>query len=291
MWKKFESRFDAASGLATGKRENQEDAITTEFHAGADQGFAILSDGMGGHKSGEIASRVILSSLMYSLNGATERLLDTDSDIPESLRVAAQRANDDLGQRKRAIEADEKMGATLLAFVASGDRLHWVSVGDSLLYLLRKGSMYRLNEIHSMAKQIDFMAENGLMEADAAKSHPDRNNLTSAVLGTNIEHVDCPSKPVRLQKGDVVLMSSDGLISLPEMRIKKILKRNRGKPSSQIVMSLLSAVEAEENPRQDNVAIAVLKVNHTRPVNLAAHQQASDPPPEAVEEVQLTAAE
>ena len=70
------------------------------------------------------------------------------------------------------------MGATLIALIFHRDRLHWISVGDSPLWLWRDGTLTRLNEDHSLAPQIDWMVEQGQM-APSRPRHPDRNCLTS----------------------------------------------------------------------------------------------------------------
>jgi serine/threonine protein phosphatase PrpC len=290
MWKSIEPRFDVASGLATGARDNQEDAITTEFHAGCDEGFAILADGMGGHGSGEVASRLILSSMLYSLKAASERFLEIGEDVPKALRAAATKANDELGKHAKS-SADRDMGATLLAIATIGERLHWISIGDSLLYLFRNGDLIRLNEDHSMAQQIDFMAEKGLIDEDAAKDHPDRNSLTSAVCGKPIKKLDCPDAPMELEKDDLILMASDGLATLSDNEIAKVLQKNRKRSSAEMVMLLLAAVEGKKDKTQDNVSIGLVRVGHARPATLCAPRKPSEDDVDVIEVPLETAAE
>ena len=141
-----------------------------------------------------------------------------------------------------------------------------MSVGDSPLYLLRGGALKQLNEDHSLAPQIDVMVEQGLLTPEAAKEHPDRNCLTSAIMGGKIPRSDCPSGYFELQLGDVLVISSDGLQYLGEPMIKKVLHKYRKRKSSEIAGHLLAAIDDLADPDQDNVSFSVVKLNHTKEV-------------------------
>jgi serine/threonine protein phosphatase PrpC len=158
------------------------------------------------------------------------------------------------------------MGATVVAAVLAGERLFWTSVGDSPLYHYRAGKMQQLNEDHSMAPQIDLMAETGVIKPEEAATHPDRNCLTSAVCGGKIARIDNKGKAFEMMTGDILVISSDGLQFLPEDQITKIISRNRRKPSADIANALLQALKKNDNPEQDNISFSVIKVRHTKPV-------------------------
>src|SRR5690606_39317458 len=100
-----------------------------------------------------------------------------------SLLSAAETANRRLADHAAGHAATGGMGSTLVAMALTRDRLHWLSVGDSPLWLWRGGRLRRLNEVHSLAPQLDFLARTGRMEAEAARRHPDRDVLTSCLSG------------------------------------------------------------------------------------------------------------
>jgi protein phosphatase len=158
------------------------------------------------------------------------------------------------------------MGATLVSIVLVEHRLFWMSIGDSPLYLLRDGKLRQLNEDHSLAPQIDFMQRQGLISAEAARDHPDRNCLTSVILGGKVARADCPSDPFPLRLGDVLIVSSDGLQYLEEERIRKIVHRYRRRKSAEIAGYLLEALDDLGDPDQDNISFSVIKLNHMKPV-------------------------
>ena len=161
------------------------------------------------------------------------------------------------------------MGATLVSLVLVENRMFWMSIGDSPLYHFRSGKMKQLNEDHSMAPQIDFMVKQGLLDEEAGRNHPDRNALTSVILGGRVAKSDCPGTPFEVQVGDIILVSSDGLQYLEDYKIQKILHRYRRRKSAEIAGHLLAAIETLADPDQDNVSFAVIKLNHNKPMERA----------------------
>ena len=180
--------------------------------------------------------------------------------IPVALREAVQAANGRIAAHIRNDDATKGMGSTLLVPAIRGDRLYWASVGDSPLLLFREGALRQLNKDHSMAPQIDVMVANGLIDRETALNHPDRNCLTSVLMGTDIPRIDCKADATALRPGDVVIAASDGLQFLPDERIRAIVHRHRRRPSDEIVRALMEAVEALGDPDQDNLSMAVVQV-------------------------------
>lgn len=117
-----------------------------------------------------------------------------------------------------------------------------------------------------MAPQIDFMVKQGLIDPEAGRNHPDRNCLTSVILGDRVAKSDCPNTPFQLEVGDIVVVSSDGLQYLEDEKIQKILHRYRRRKSAEICGYLLEAIEELGDPDQDNCSFSVIKLNHSKPV-------------------------
>ncbi|PWJ12499.1 PP2C family protein-serine/threonine phosphatase [Jannaschia seohaensis] len=266
MWRSPEPRYDVASAIAQGGRDYQEDAITTDFPFGMDSGVAVLADGMGGHAAGDVASKIVVTEVYSELKFQSANFADFERDIPAFMRKAAKGANSCVRDHVRANPGCQGMGATLVSVVLVENRMYWMSIGDSPLYLLRDGKLCQLNEDHSLAPQIDFMVEQGLISAEAAKNHPDRNCLTSVILGGKVARADCPMEPFELKLGDVVVVSSDGLQYLEEPKIRKILHKYRRRKAAEIAGYLLEALDELADPDQDNISFSVIKLNHMKPV-------------------------
>ena len=261
IWRSREPRYDVASGISQGARDYQEDAITSDFLVGADAGFVVLSDGMGGHAAGDVASKIVLTEVYSELKFQYADVEMFEARAPDILRSIVDLANETLRQHTRTHPETAGMGATLVVPVMLENRLFWISVGDSPLYLYRGGSLSQLNEDHSMAPQIDFMVKSGLMDAEVGATHPDRNCLISVLMGQRIPKVDCPETALDLRAGDIVICASDGLQFLGHAQIERVLGRVRKKRSTEIAEVLLEEIHKLDDPDQDNVSFCVIKVN------------------------------
>jgi serine/threonine protein phosphatase PrpC len=267
IWRSREPRYDVASGISQGARDYQEDAITSDFPVGAEAGFVVLADGMGGHAAGDVASKIVLTEVYSELKFHFADVEAFENRAPEILRGIADLANETLRQHTRTHPETDGMGATLVVPALVENRLYWISVGDSPLFLYRGGKLTQLNEDHSMAPQIDFMVKSGLMDAETGANHPDRNCLISVLMGTRIPKVDCPAKPYELRAGDIVICSSDGLQFLSNAQIEKLVGKYAKKRSTEIAERLLEELTRLDDPDQDNISFTIIKVNDatTRP--------------------------
>ncbi|MFD1159752.1 PP2C family protein-serine/threonine phosphatase [Roseovarius aestuarii] len=252
--------YDVAAALDQGQRDYQEDAVAFGV-IDDDSGFVVLADGMGGHEAGDIASRIVVTKLVDVLQERLEEGVIEDSAIPEFLKEATLEANASIAAYVANNRDVAGMGTTLVVPVLSGRRLHWISVGDSPLYVFNNGQIRQVNEDHSMAPQIDLMFRCGMLNEEAAKNHPDRNCLTSVLMGETIPRIDYGQAPVDLEAGDIVIASSDGLQFLEDDQICEIVKANRDSSSEEIAQALMAAVAELNDPDQDNVSVAVIKVS------------------------------
>jgi PPM family protein phosphatase len=266
MWRSPEPRFDVASAVSQGGRDYQEDAIVTDFPFGADSGLVVLADGMGGHAAGDVASKIVVTEVFSTLKFYSANFADQEHAIPQFLTTAAVNANEIVRQHVSDNPETRGMGSTLVSVVLVENRMFWMSIGDSPLYHFRNGKLAQLNEDHSMAPQIDFMVQSGLLDPEIGRNHPDRNCLTSVILGDRVARSDCPQQPFVLDVGDIVVVSSDGLQFLENAQIEKLLHRYRRKTAAEIAGYLLDAIHALGDPDQDNCAFSVIKLNHNKPV-------------------------
>lgn len=266
IWRSPEPRYDVASGLSQGGRDYQEDAIVTDFPFGMDSGIAVLADGMGGHEAGDVASKIVITQVFSELKFRSTEFAEAENRISDGFVSATTNANKAIRDYVHANPVAAGMGATLVALVLVENRMFWLSVGDSPLYVLRNGKLTQVNEDHSLAPQIDFMVEQGLISKREAREHPDRNCLTSVIMGRKIAKSDCPVAPFELQLGDIVLLSSDGLQYLGDETLEKILHRYRRRKASEIAGHLLDAIADLDDPDQDNVSFSVIKLNHMNSV-------------------------
>jgi len=266
IWRLPEPRFDVASALDRGGRDYQEDSLVSDFAVGDDCGIVVLADGMGGHSAGDVASKIVVTEVFSELKFHSDMFFDSEQSMPALMANAVTTANSCVREAMMESPESRGMGSTVVAAVLAGNKMYWTSVGDSPLYHYRAGKMSQVNEDHSMAPQIDALVLAGAISAEDAKSHPERNCLTSAIAGGKINRIDNRGLALDLKAGDIIVVSSDGLQFLDDKVIAKIISRNRRKPSADIANALLQAVKGLDDPEQDNISFSVVKVRHEKPV-------------------------
>lgn len=193
-----------ASASLQGERSYQQDAVETrELSDG--RTLVALADGMGGHASGDVASRLTMETLVGAL--------EEGRDLEEAFGRANERV------REEVREAGEKMGATLVAVLVEGDSYRLANVGDSRAYRVTAGGIEQLSEDHSFGNEA---VARGADPDDVANS-PYRDALTRAVGIDDELEVDLFG-PFEAGAGTVLLLCSDGLNkTLPDADIRRIL--------------------------------------------------------------------
>ena len=131
-----------------------------------------LSDGMGGHAAGDVASRLVIETLFRSYYASTS------TDVEASLADAISEANRVVCDKAAANPAYAGMGATLVAAVLRDNELVFANVGDSRGYLFRNGQITQITHDHSwVAEQVTA----GVLSVEKAVRHPYRNVITRSL--------------------------------------------------------------------------------------------------------------
>ena len=162
-------------------------------------GLFVVADGMGGHNGGEVASAIAVRVLQEFLSG--EERLDANG-VAEGLRLA----NDEILSAAEGSPEYEGMGTTVVTAIAREGRLVYGSVGDSRLYLWRRGRLTQLTKDDSWVSRVLPADVQGSAELSA---HPMRHVLTKVVgVRSDLDPAvgDCP-----FDAGDALLLCSDGL--------------------------------------------------------------------------------
>ncbi len=226
--------------------------VNQDFHiASADvPPLFILCDGMGGHQSGDIASRTAAESMETYIR--LQSALDYDEEKAKRILCGAiSYANKVVYERAQTDEMYTDMGTTADICMVDFDMLYIAHVGDSRVYLLRDGVLTLLTQDHSLVEE---MLKNGLITENEAKMHPNKNVITRAV-GTN-RQVESDFYAVPLLQDDIILMCSDGLSNmLSESEIKNMLISGDGPQTA--ADNLVE--KANENGGRDNITAIVIK--------------------------------
>ena len=245
--------YDIAWDQIQGRRSSQQDCAVC-IPMGVAQHLLVLADGMGGHAAGDVASSVAVTSFCSAFEAP-----GMPEEPNERLIVALETANYAIHDRAAAEPELTGMGTTLVAAVVEGRELRWVSVGDSPLWLVRGGEIRRLNANHSVAGELAEQVAAGEMTAAEAATVPGRSMLFSALLGGDIDLVDIPEAPERLETEDVVIIASDGVETCgPDELIGIVCGGDDA--AAGLVDRILAAVEDREIDYQDNATLIVCRL-------------------------------
>ncbi len=257
--------YEHACRATQGAREYQEDMaaflVGPDAAGGDEQGYAVasdlvavLADGMGGHAAGDVASRMVCEGFLDAWDNAEPELSVTDRMVE-----ALERCNKGLADKVASEPLLSGMGSTLIGTVFGDDGVEWISVGDSPLYLYRRGEIAPLNADHSLAPELDLLAAAGHMTREAALSDPRRHMLRSAVTGEEISMVDLSQQPTPLYPGDYVILASDGLQTLEPDEIARVIQAYAEEGPAAVAEALIRAVENLRVPHQDNCTVVAVR--------------------------------
>jgi protein phosphatase len=250
----FRRQFDFDQKEFIGERELQEDYSSINFLKQQTELLFVLADGMGGHAGGEVASKTAVDAFVKTF-------VDSPSEsIQAKLGAALQQANHEITNLINNNSSLDGMGCTLVGMHLGVHGINWISVGDSPLFLIRKNQLIRLNEDHSMAPLIEKSLREGKITLDEARNHPHQHVLRSAVTGGDLELIDAPANTFVLYAGDVVVLASDGILTLSDDEILNTIKGASQRQADSLTSALLSAVRAKRKPRQDNTTVQVFVV-------------------------------
>jgi protein phosphatase len=201
--------YAAGNAQHIGARPEQQDAFgfsdprhrSFTEHAGF---LGVVADGMGGMAGGREASQTAVRVFLRAYEAKSPH-----ETIPDALYRCLEEAN-------RAVCALDVSGdgpgtgTTLAAAVLHESGLHWISAGDSRVYLLRDGRLTCLTADHTYGNELDESAAEGRISHETASTHPQRGSLTSFLGRKEVGKIDRTKRPFPVDSRDRVIICSDG---------------------------------------------------------------------------------
>ncbi len=209
--------------------------------------LAVIADGMGGHEGGEVASRIAVEHVRDAY------LAQPDGDPRENLIAAFHDAHSAIQQYAREHPELEGMGTTCTCAVLKNNQLYYGHVGDSRLYLIRRGAISMVTEDHSY---VQGLVRQGMLTPEEAAVHPQRNILTAALGTESAVPADFSQEPMPLAPGDVLLLCTDGLHGLVSDR--DLLFCAGGSPAGDACQELVQM--AKNRGGFDNITVQILRI-------------------------------
>jgi protein phosphatase len=213
------------------------------------QYLAIVADGMGGHKAGEVASQCAVTHLKDKWQQLGQAL--TPAEAEEWFRTNIAAVNRQILQYSRENEEYEGMGTTIVAVIVTDKFATVANIGDSRCYVLNDDGYSQLTEDHSFVNEL---VKTGQITPEDAAIHP-RKNIVLKAVGTESE-IEMDTKTVTFEKGDKILLCSDGLsdkVSKDEM--EAILKEEGsvGEKADKLIQM------ANQYGGEDNISLAIIE--------------------------------
>jgi protein phosphatase len=214
----------------------------------------VVSDGMGGALAGDVASRMAVESVREMLVGNdAEEPCNPEMSLVDCLKNATVYANLAIHLRSQEDSRCAGMGATFTGAAVMGDNLDLVQVGDSRAYIIRKNQIRLATKDQSLVQQL---VDVGQISESEAETHMFRNVILQA-LGAQSEVTPVTGR-IRLRRGDVLLLCSDGLSG--KLRSEDIQNILLDQPDLSRACTELIA-EANNRGGEDNITVVLARFN------------------------------
>lgn len=233
-------RAACVSDVGRVRQQNEDQCLVAPEH-----NLFIVSDGVGGHQAGEVASKAVVTVLPPIIEQRVARIrVPLTEAIEHALRDAIVEFSQRLQAESMGRAGLQGMGATVVVCLLRGSQAHLAHMGDSRIYLFRQERLMQLTEDHSV---IGLLLRYGEITPEKARTHPARGRLSRYV---GMEGAACPDvQTVQLQSGDRLLLCSDGLTNMvPDWKIVQILQANpEAKVACQALVDTANAAGGTDN--------------------------------------------
>lgn len=212
-----------------------------------DQVIALVCDGMGGHRSGEIASRVVMDHFMSCFGIIPP--FDNSDELKKWLQETIVECDQIVKKMAMQNIEHQGMGTTIVVAIYMDNKLYISHVGDSRAYILKNNQLSQITKDHTLVNEL---VDRGAISEQEAKHHMKKNVLTQAI-GAQTE-----LKPSLIEMDfddGILLLCSDGLYNcLDDEKIKEILLKD-----TKVMEKVIELIDqANENGGRDNIGIAII---------------------------------
>ncbi|SJZ96161.1 protein phosphatase [Pilibacter termitis] len=229
------------------KRSSNQDFVAT-FVNKANATLALLADGMGGHKAGDVASKLTVEMLGSRW---CETTFASPHEVEQWFTHQLQNINEEIYQKGQQEEKLFGMGTTIEAVAIFYGSFTLAHIGDSRAYVVRDGQMLQITEDHSLVNEL---VKSGELTVEEAKHHPRKNIITRTIGMPGVVQVDVTNQ--HIEADDILLLASDGLTDMVEDdEILSILEEKQSvKETAEKLIH-----RANENGGADNITVLLIK--------------------------------
>lgn len=233
-----------------GARKDQQDSYgVSDLNAYATNGvLAIVADGMGGLANGKAVSSNLVHGMLNYFRQTTGQ-----ESVPNMMLDMLTQSND---QINRMLQGADRSGSTLVAAVIRGGQMHFLTVGDSRIYLYRHGRLLQLNREHIYQEELALKAVNHIIPLAQVTGDRQAHALTSYLGIGRLTHLDRNYEGITLEPGDRILLATDGVFgTLSQAEMEEALRSTIGEATD--IMG--EKIRAANMQYQDNNTALVLE--------------------------------
>ena len=241
-------RFTIFQESRKGSRKVNQDRIAYTY--GRDTLMLCVADGMGGHAGGEIAAQIAVRLFIERFQQEAKPILRSPLKFLQDTMLRAHAA---LGSYANQFSMLETPRTTCVVVVVQANHAYWAHVGDSRFYLLRQGGLIGSTKDHS---KVQYLVDQGLIQADEVPDHPDRNKIFSC-LGGLVDPVIDLSKRTPLRNGDILMLCTDGLWSV--MSQHEMATYLTSTPILKTGPQMMREAEKRGGPDGDNLSTIIVR--------------------------------
>ncbi len=250
-----ESMIFTTTSQRIGTRTYQQDRCFAAADQDGHRAIGLICDGMGGMEDGERASQMALETFIEDY----DNLLDHPDNYYDFLHQEMIELDRQVSEIENEDGRSLNTGTTFVGAIIEEDKAQWVSVGDSKIFIIRKGEMVSVVKEHNYLMVLNYRLKNGqITMKEYEREALYGAGLISYIGMGNLSLIEANREPFRLQDGDILLLCSDGLTNaLSEERILSIIMENPAHPGY-IHNRLQDEAEYASDRGQDNTTIVTL---------------------------------
>ena len=241
-------RFTIFQESRKGSRKVNQDRIAYTY--GRDTLMLCVADGMGGHAGGEIAAQIAVRLFIERFQQEAKPILRNPLKFLQDTMLRAHAA---LGSYANQFSMLETPRTTCVVVVVQANHAYWAHVGDSRFYLFRQGSLIGSTKDHS---KVQYLVDQGIIQADEVSEHPDRNKIFSC-LGGLVDPVIDLSRRTPLRNGDILMLCTDGLWSV--MSQSEVATYLTSTPILKTGPQMMRESEKRGGPDGDNLSTIIVR--------------------------------
>jgi serine/threonine protein phosphatase PrpC len=262
-------RIEASSHPGMTGKQNEDRYGVTAFKTG-DRGkkpavLAVLCDGIGGHRAGEVAAEMGVTIITETVAGGDER------HPIKTLTEAIKQASAAIYAASHADQGRAGMGATCACAWVIGDKLFTANLGDSRIYLLRESHLIQLSTDHTWVQEA---LDAGIISSEEGDDHPNAHVIRRYLGSKGEPEIDFrmwffdgeddeaaeSNQGMRLKPNDLILLCSDGLTDLvSDEEIRTVLEEENLAEAPEILIGMANA-----RGGHDNITVVLMKAPSRR---------------------------